>query len=90
MRISGKAIGLYKGDKSNVTYVSPKISLKNLNLSVSVSSFEEVATALANEADLFHCTLEKAWEGMSKEFTNKYDFRKIKEFIEMKLETSEK
>ena len=36
---------------------------KNLKLS-------EIANILANEASLLHCTLEEAWNGISKDITN--------------------
>lgn len=84
VRISGKAIGLYQGNKDEITIVSPKISLRDSNSTTISTSLEGIAAALANEVDLLHCTLEEAWEGMSKKLTNKYNFIKVKEFIESK------
>jgi len=41
----------------------------------------EVANILANEASLLHCTLEKAWNGISKDITNQFKFKKIESYI---------
>jgi hypothetical protein len=48
-------------------------------------SLEQISTILANEADLLHCTLEEAWEGISTEITSQFNFEDVKSFI-MELE----
>jgi len=41
----------------------------------------KMASTLANEASLLHCTLEKAWKGINQTITNQFEFEEVKSYI---------
>lgn len=42
----------------------------------------QMANIVANEAEIFHCTIEDAWEGINKNITEQFDFEEVKSLIE--------
>ena len=50
--------------------------MKTNNLKLS-----EIAGILANEISLLHCTLEEAWNSISKNITNQFKFKEVESYI---------
>jgi hypothetical protein len=44
-------------------------------------SIIQMANILSNEAEIFHCTLEDAWNGINKNITEQFDFEEVKSLI---------
>jgi hypothetical protein len=41
----------------------------------------QMANIVANEAEIFHCTIEEAWDGINKNVTEKFNFEEVKSLI---------
>jgi len=41
----------------------------------------QIANIVANEVDIFHCTIKDAWNGMNKNITEQFDFEEVKSLI---------
>lgn len=41
----------------------------------------QMANIVANESEIFHCSIEEAWKIISKDITNQFDFEEVKSLI---------
>ena len=44
-------------------------------------NINKMANILINEAELLHCTIEEAWEGMASDVTSQFNFKEVKSLI---------